>query len=56
LHVVLVRLPYLPPIQRHPALIERLIPRVERPAWASAVESELLQPIIAPLLSPSQEL
>ena len=31
LHVVLVRLPYSPPVQRHPALIERVIPKIERP-------------------------
>jgi hypothetical protein len=30
LHEVLVRLPYLPPVQRHAALIERVIPRIER--------------------------
>jgi type IV secretory pathway TraG/TraD family ATPase VirD4 len=57
LHVVLVRLPYYEPIQRHPALIERVIPRVERPMWiASDLEPPVLEPLIAPLLSPPQQL
>lgn len=51
LHVVLVRLPYLPPVQRHPALLERVIPKIERPVWTGpAMEpAEVLQPIISPL-------
>jgi hypothetical protein len=51
LHVVLVSLPYLPPVQRHPALIDRVIPKIERPGWMGpAVErAEVLQPIISPL-------
>jgi hypothetical protein len=51
LHVVLVSLPYLPPVQRHPALLERVIPKIERPVWTGPVmePAEVLQPIISPL-------
>ncbi len=57
LHVVLVRLPYLAPIARHPALIERVIPKMGRPLWAAQDnEAPVVQPVISPLLSRSQEL
>jgi type IV secretory pathway TraG/TraD family ATPase VirD4 len=57
LHVVLVRLPYYAPIQRRPALLERVIPRVERPVWlAQDAEPPVLEPLVAPLLAPPREL
>jgi hypothetical protein len=51
LHIVPVRLPYSPPVARHPALIERVIPKIERPGWNGPVvePAEVLQPIISPL-------
>jgi len=40
LHVVKIRLPYQPPVQRHPALIERVIPAWERgPAGEESISS-----------------
>jgi type IV secretory pathway TraG/TraD family ATPase VirD4 len=58
LHVVLVRLPYSPPVQRHPALIERVIPKIDRSLWMApeAGPEQVFQPVISPLISPSPEL
>jgi hypothetical protein len=51
LHVVPVRLPYRAPLNQHPALIERVIPPVERPPLflEAEVEAAPMQPLIAPL-------
>jgi type IV secretory pathway TraG/TraD family ATPase VirD4 len=48
LHVVPVRLPYFAPIHRHPALVERVIPPIDRPISyvATEVEAAPLQPLI----------
>src|SRR5271165_1167783 len=53
LHVVLVRLPYLGKLERHPGNIERVIPRLDRALWtAEDTEREAdLQPVIMPVPS-----
>ncbi len=61
LHVVPVSLPYFPPVERHPALVERVIPPMERtphePDWTEDVEPAPSQakPVIQPLFPRNED-
>ncbi|MGA7416022.1 MAG: type IV secretion system DNA-binding domain-containing protein, partial [Bryobacteraceae bacterium] len=54
LHVVLVRLPYLGNVERHPGNVERVIPRLDRQLWTAADterEANNLQQLVPPVPS-----